>query len=108
MLIMATGQTVWVILTEGGRILITGVIVPCAAWKIHNWVPTAIETITITGPWILLTVGVQILLTGDQIFPGTIRLSKGSSQKKRIADLRTRSQLALTLPPSSSIRTYFN
>ena len=63
---------VWVILTEGGRIRLTGAIVPCAAGEIIIRVSIAIEIITTRGPWIQLTVGVRILLTGEQIFPGTI------------------------------------
>ena len=65
---------VWVILTEGGRIRLTGVNVPCAAWEIMIRVPPAIELTTIHGVWILLTVGVWVLLTGDHIFPGPIHL----------------------------------
>ena len=78
MLITATGQTVWVILTEGCRIRLTGVIVPCAPREITSWTwdPKCIKKITILGLWIiLLTVGVRVLLTGEKIFPGTIRLS---------------------------------
>ena len=85
MLITATtGKTVWVDLTEGGRIRLAGDIVPCAVREIiirvkiinRVRVPLPIEIITIKGLWILhLTVGVWILLTGDQIFPGTIRLA---------------------------------
>ena len=71
MLIMATVQTVWLILAEGGRIRLTGFIVPCAAWDANRVLP-AIEILTIRGPWILLTVGVWVLLTGVRIFPGTI------------------------------------
>ena len=71
---MATVQMVWVILTEGGRIRLAGVIVPCAAWDVTRQ-PIAIENITTRGLWILLTVGARILLTGEQIFPGTICLN---------------------------------
>ena len=55
MFIMATGNTVWVILTEGDRIRIkhTGVIVPSAAWNEcpYNivWVPIAKEIMTFQG-----------------------------------------------------------
>ena len=75
MLIMATtGKTVWVILTEGGRIRSTGVNVPRAVReKSLFWVPNGIERITNPNPWIQLTVGVRVLLTDEQIFPGTIR-----------------------------------
>ena len=66
---------VWAILTEGSSILPTGVNVPCAAWEVSKWVPPSIEKITIRGLWIQSTVGVWVLLTGDQIFPGTIHLS---------------------------------
>ena len=67
-----TGKTVWVILTEGGRIRSTGVNVPRAVREPFR-VPNGIEGITNPDPWIQLTVGVRVLLTDEQIFPGTIR-----------------------------------
>ena len=55
------------ILTEGGRITNTGVIVPFAAGEIAmvSGVPIVIEIRTILVVWIRLTVGLWILVTAS-------------------------------------------
>ena len=68
--IVGAGNTVRVILTEGGRIIITGVNVPCAAWHTVRWVAIFIEFSAVSGVLIQLTVVLRVLCTGEQILPG--------------------------------------
>ena len=78
-----------VILTESRRIRLTGVKVPCAVWD-GSRDPSVIEIPTchfrsFISLSVILTIGVGVLLTGEQIFPSTIRLSNVFLRVNQIA-----------------------